>query len=214
MAEPAIQVSLEGSKVVCHLPITRHKGKVRVKRNFKPLATRQEKLKPDDLIEWQISYQKDGKLIELGKILEYSYKLNLITETDIWKLIDYCQKIETFFEEVFDVITEREDKLFLNEFEIFYEKTPMIRKKLKSGCFIIIKYSHRQIAVGFQSMVYIYIPLKNVENYQTLLNRTAKTNEKVKWIPTYDDIEWLVKSFSIASKEHRDDIVKILRNLI
>lgn len=216
MPKPNIQVRLEKDKVVCYLPITQHKGKVRVKRNFKPLATRQKELKPEDLIEWQISYKKNGKLVELGEILEYACKINLLTKNDLNDLKKYCESIENFFDESFDIITEKLDELFLNEFEILYEKAPMIRKKLSSECFIIIKYSHRQKAVGFQSMVYIYIPIKKVKSSinRNLLNRRAQPNEKVKWIPTKNDIEWLVKSFAIASRKHKDDIVKILENFI
>lgn len=44
-------------RVACYLPLTSPTGKVRVKRNGKPLATRQEILTKNDEIEWQIAYR-------------------------------------------------------------------------------------------------------------------------------------------------------------
>ena len=73
------EVRWEEEKIVCFLPITLPTSKVRVKRNDEPIAVRQNELKDDDLLEWQISYYKEGKiLIEAGKMLELACQHNSI----------------------------------------------------------------------------------------------------------------------------------------
>jgi hypothetical protein len=81
------EVKWEDGKIVCLLPITLPTSKVRVKRDDEPIAVRQNNLKEDDLLEWQISYYKEGKiLIEVGKILELAYQYNIFTEEElIWE---------------------------------------------------------------------------------------------------------------------------------
>lgn len=77
------EVRWENGKVVCLLPITLPTSKVRVKRDDEPVSVRQNNLKEDDLLEWQISYYKDEKiLIEVGKMLELSYQHRIIARDD------------------------------------------------------------------------------------------------------------------------------------
>jgi hypothetical protein len=78
------EVKWEDEKIVCLLPITLPTSKVRVKRDDEPIAVRQNELKEDDLLEWQISYYKEGKiLIEVGKMLELAYPHNIFTEEEL-----------------------------------------------------------------------------------------------------------------------------------
>ena len=78
------KVRWEDRKIVCELPITLPTSKVRIKRNDEPIAVRQNNLKEDDLLEWQISYYKEGKiLIEVGKMLELAYQHGIVTKEEL-----------------------------------------------------------------------------------------------------------------------------------
>ncbi|MGQ9462684.1 MAG: hypothetical protein ACUVTP_07985 [Candidatus Fervidibacter sp.] len=66
-------------RIVCYPPLTSPTGKVRVKRNGKPLATRQEIFTENDEIEWQIAYRdQTGQFVELGQILWLGRKHGVI----------------------------------------------------------------------------------------------------------------------------------------
>jgi len=202
-----ISISWNESKRVieCKLPITKHTSKVRVKREgVYPIATKKEILTDQDYIEWQISYIKKDELIEFGKILSIAYNRGVVTKGDILSLVERFKDIKTFEEtyEIFRSITEEKFK----DFKVIYEKIPILRYELKDGCYIDIALRHKQRAIGYQAMIYIYIPLKNVQ--PKLVGRSAQPKEEVTWLPKREHILGLLKSFLIASRKHRDDIVK------
>ncbi len=212
------EVRWEEEKIVCLLPITLPTSKVRVKRNDEPIAVRQNELKDDDLLEWQISYYKEGKvLIEAGKMLELSYKRNILTKGELEELKEYIEKIPKLFDESFEIIKEEMGKEFLGEFQIIFRHVPIIHKELDNGCFIEAELKHKQRAVGYQPMLYIFIPVKNVitEGFtDPLSGRSAKLKEIVKWFPTKKDVEGTIKTFAVLSQKHRDDIIEIITRIL
>jgi hypothetical protein len=178
------EVKWEDGKIVCLLPITLPTSKVRVKRNDEPLSVRQNNLKENDLLEWQISYYKEGKiLIEVGKMLELAFQHRIITEEELEKLKDYVDKIPKVFDEDFEITKEKTDKNFLGEFKVIFRHVPIIRKDLDNGCFIEVELKHKQRAVGYQPMLYIFIPVKNViadDSLSSLIGRPAESKEIAK----------------------------------
>lgn len=144
------EVGWEDGRIVCELPITLPTSKVRVKRNDEPIAVRQNNLKEDDLLEWQISYYKEGKiLIEVGKMLELAYQCGIVTKEELEKLEDYIDKVPKVFDEDFEITKEEIDKKFLGEFKIIFRHVPIIRKELDNGCFIEAELKYKQRAVGY-----------------------------------------------------------------
>jgi R. len=204
-------------KIVCLLPITLPTSKIRVKRDDEPIAVRQNNLKEDDLLEWQISYYKEGKiLIEVGKILELAFQHRIITKEELEKLKDYVDKIPKVFDEDFEITKEKTDKKFLGEFKVIFRHVPIIRKDLDNGCFIEVELKHKQRAVGYQPMLYIFIPVKNViadDSFGSLIGRPAESKEIAKWFPTKNDILGTIKTFAVLSQKHRADIVEIIERM-
>jgi hypothetical protein len=210
------EVRWENNKIVCLLFVTLPTSKVRVKRNDSPLAVRQTTLRDDDLLEWQISYYKEGKvLIEVEKMLELAYRHNILTKEELKKLKVYAQNVPELFAEKTEICKERTDKKFLKEFEIIFRRVPIIRKELRNNCFVEAELKHKQRAVGYQPMLYIFIPVENVlSNKGVLSGRRAEAKEFVRWYPTKDDIEGTIKTFAVLSKTHNSDIIEIIDTIL
>jgi len=187
MANNQCEIKFEGGKIVCLLPITLPTSKVRVKRNDEPFAVRQASLKEDDLIEWQISYyDRDRNLVEIGLMLKIGYENGLFSRADLESLKNFAENVRNFFSETFDIEKLNTEDLFLNEFEVLYRKVPIIHKDLTNGCFVEGELKHKQRAVGYQPMLYIFIPIRNVisaTDKQPIIGRTAHSKEIVCGFP-------------------------------
>ena len=208
------EVLFENGEIICSLPITAHTSKIRVKRNGEPLATRQKELEGTDLIEWQISYYKpdtDKEFYEIAEMLKTAYKKGIISASELNDLKRHVKSIkETFFEKFHFKIIETKENFY--DFAVLLRQSPLIRKILSNGSILEIEIRHKQRAVGFQSMFYLFIPLKNVvtTDGSELLGRPANSKERVLWKPNKTDIIETIKAFSIASKDHLRDIKDIL----
>jgi len=211
------EIIFRNGKILCFLPITAHTSKIRVKRNGKPLATRREKLRENDLIEWQISYYKPGikrELGEIGLMLKIAYENGIISKEELKNLKEYVKNVKKTFFESYSIQVERLKEKF-HEFTVLFRKFPVLHKDFTDGCFLEIEIKHKQRAIGFQPMVYIYIPIKNVvpEDGSILVGRKAKSKERVIWKPNNKHIIETIKSFAIASKAHLGDIKEILNQI-
>lgn len=218
MANNQCEIQFEKGKIICLLPITLPTSKIRIKRNDSPLAVRQVVLENDDLIEWQISYyDQNRKLVEIGEMLKLAYKNNLILRKDLNALRQYAESVREFFAESFSIEKLPTSNNFLNEFQVLFRKVPIIHRDLTNGCFVESELKHKQRAVGYQPMLYIFIPMKNVVSRidgLPIIKRTAHANEIALWSPTMEDIKGTIKTFSVLSKMHNQDIREILTNLL
>lgn len=218
MANNQCEIKFEEGKIVCLLPITLPTSKVRVKRDDEPLAVRRVPLEGDDLIEWQISYYDKGrKLIEIGLMLKIGYENGLFSRTDLESLKEFAENVAHFFSGTFDIKKLNTQDLFLNEFEVLYREVPIIHKYLTNGCFVEGELKHKQRAIGYQPMLYILIPVKNVVSIidkQPIIGRSAYQKEIVLWFPSLEDITGTIKTFSVLSPRHNQDIREILVNLL
>ncbi len=220
MASVEASVSFENGKIVIGLPITRPTSKIRVKKIEKgvgvPVSTRQEPFPVgealrDYYIEWQISYAKDGCYdYELSRIVRLAHKCSILTDKDIDELLKFADDVKSYLEDRGIKRESTEDELY--GFNIYEDVYPVAKKELSSGEFIEIVLKHKQRAVGYQSMVYVCIPLTNVE--PNLAGRIARRNEVVKYEVPLDLMKELLRAFIIASETHKDDIVKFLRSII
>jgi len=207
----------KNSFFLCEIPITSPTSKVRVKRitinqgkeEIQPIAVRKEKISTNDYIEWQISYLNDGSLIEFGYLLKNLYENNIITNTEICDIIKKFKGSKTFEEEY--SIGRELNKKYL-DFEVLYEKTPIFRLKSKNEIFMDIILRHKQRAVGYQPMIYIYIPVNKVNSSSPLIDRVAYSKETIYWKPEKEHILDLLKAFFMASQKHRSDILNIIKD--
>lgn len=215
------EVRWEDNKIICYLAITLPTSKIRTKRNDNPVAVCQTILKEDDILEWQISYgskDKEGKiktLIEAGVMLQLSYKHSIFTRDEIEKIKRFAENVPELFAEKFGIVKEPTLGKFLNEYEIIFRHVPVIHKALENNCFVGAELKHKQRAVGYQPMLYIFIPIKNVISpVGSLIGREAKSKEIVEWSPTKNDIESLIKTFAVLSKSHNRDIIEIVNTIV
>lgn len=212
---------LVDSEVVCKLPITLPTSKVRVKRitrvnnieEIEPVPSRSEVLTVNDYIEWQISYVFNNNLIEFGLILKEFYINEYLKEDEICDILRKIGATPTF-EENYRIQKNMKDFSQLGEFMLIHEKTPILRLPMHDGSFIDIVLRHKQRAVGYQAMVYIYIPInsESLKPVEPLLGRKAFRGETVMWYPRKEHVSGLLKAFLIASLKHRKDIENILMN--
>lgn len=215
----------DGDKVKCELPITQPTSKVRIKRIIRknnmeeivPIPSRKTILGKDDYIEWQISYLYDGNLIEFGIMLKEFFSNGYLTSNEICSVLRSVECVKTF-EESFNIQRDVGSVAKLGEFLLIHEKTPILRLIMSDGCFIDIVLRHKQKAVGYQAMVYIYIPMSSkdlipINSNKSLLGRQAREKERVLWFPKKEHVVGLLKAFLIASSNHRRDIKDILNKL-
>jgi hypothetical protein len=203
-------------KVWCILPITLPTSKFRLKRNgIEPIAPRKTTITDKDYIEWQISYKNpNGGLIEFGKIFQKAYDNDIISNREIKRVLRRYKNLDTFDKKF--MIQRKIEGAEYYKFKVIQEIVPILRlDNLTDDYYIDIVLKHKQKAVGYQAMVFLFIPCKAVIslNKTRLIDRKAFQNEKVKVFFNKDCILGLLKAFLIASETHRKDILDILNSL-
>lgn len=231
-----VKIYEESGGIVLELPLTKPTGKVRVKRRTKnfgvPVATRREELLEKDYVEWQISYAteeasetavesirlSDGRIgFELAKILCEAKRLGILREKDFNEMKEFAKSVrDKTIEEKEEIVRIRVGEEVAGGFVRFEEKVPVFVKEADKY-FIEIVLRHKQKAVGFQSMVYLCIWLKNMENSEgnPPIGRPARSREHVKFkITDGNIIKDVVKAFAIASRKHNQDISEIVEQVL
>ena len=122
----------------------------------------------------------------------------------------FAEKVTSYLENI--KIIRRDAGKNLYGFNIYEDVYPVAKKEFSSGEFIEIVLKHKQRAIGYQSMVYVCIPLTKVK--PSLANRTANCNETVKYEISSELIKELLKAFIIASESHKNDIINFLSNIL
>lgn len=206
-----VKVEFKGGQLLCHLPLTKPTGKVRVRRGLSPLPTRQEPLKGGDFVEWQISYfGPQGELVELGALLKLALKHGLIERGRLLCLKGQAEKVDSFFDERWAIEEERGRESFWG-YEVLHRKHPLLRKEV-GGISIEIELRHKQRAVGYQPMLFLLIPVGQLK--PSPVGRTAKPNEVAEWAVEVDILLEVVRGFAIASRGHRKDMLELLGKLV
>ncbi|MCS7224457.1 MAG: R.Pab1 family restriction endonuclease [Armatimonadetes bacterium] len=202
----------EQNRLICKLPLTTPTGKVRVKRNDQPIATRQIALEPNDLVEWQIAYRDHyGNPIELGLLLLLGYQQSLFLRDELTLLRQSVERQEVFWEEVASVTIETTSNEFAG-FRLLWRKHPVLVQSA-DGASVRIEVRHRQRGVGFQAMVYVFVPLRNCLP-RDLVGRPARPREQAIWSPPVSLIVTLVRAFAIGSRSHKNDMVTLLTGIL
>ena len=229
MSNPKIYI--EGDSIVIELPLTTPKGKIRVKRRINnfgySIATRSTPFQENDYVEWQISYASNegnlnfikfpnGKLgYELAEIMCYAKKSGILDQKEFTKLLEFVEDVEQTIEES-ERLTRFPTEIEIHGFKRFEEKIPVFVKNCKDY-FVEIALRHKQKAIGYQSMVFLCIWIKNLESEESLIGRTANIREFAKFRITKDNkeiIEDVVKAFAIASEQHNNDMKVLLKEVL
>jgi hypothetical protein len=224
------------------LPLTDVTGKVRVKARTAegfgvPLAPSKTELGAPHYLEWQIGYDipttnspslvpeirftHDGQLKyghELAKIIFEALRLGLLSRSDLESELNKLKKIPASdFEESravqVEVSTNNADG-----FQSAVERLPQFTKTDARGS-VQIQLKQKQRAVGYQAMVYVCLPLSEVlaMDGNPRPAGKAKARETVYFDFRSGDGALLldiIHAFGLASKQHNDDIQKILEAIL
>ncbi len=126
------------------------------------------------------------------------------------ELIEFVENVGETIEESENIGREPTGEEFYG-FKRFEEKVPVFIKSDREY-FVEIALKHKQKAVGYQSMVFLCIWVKNLEG--NLIGRTARPKEFAKFRITKKNgkiVEDVVKAFAIASKQHNEDMRVLLK---
>jgi hypothetical protein len=167
------------------------------------------------------SNDKEKALYELSEFLYYFYKWNIITKKQLQEIINFIKNIDD--DRLIDRNTNysilrsnfKEISLFGIEFLQAEIKYPLLVHKFKNYDIITeIVIKEKQRAVGIMPMLYLCFPITELKSKTILLNRTAKTKEYATFILDKNNIDLLlelIKIFGILSKNHKHDILEILK---
>ncbi len=205
------------------------------------VAPKQTVLDKSCYLEWQIGYDTPDKTAptvaegvvfqrkgetkygyELAEILQEALTLKLITPDTIRELRKSiaAQRNSTLEGKKGSAIQRAHalDVPLPAGFEKLVEETPMYRQDTPHGS-IELQIKQRQRAVGTQVMIYVCIPMDKVlrPNGTPRPPGKAKTRETVLYRFDAERITFLtdiVRAFGIASRQHNDDVTRILGLLI
>lgn len=210
MASPIeVRWDERAQRIVCRLPLTQPTGKVRVRRGREVVAARREPLRPDDVLEWQIAYRDEaGRPVELGQMLRLARQGGLVGEERWQAWREWVEAQDEFCDERFAIFEEPTDQEF-HGFRLRWRRGPVLSQETSGGETVEIEIRPRQRAVGFQAMVYLLVPLRNCHP-EDLIGRPARPKEHAEWSPSLEVLELLVRAFALASRTHREDMIRIL----
>jgi hypothetical protein len=208
-----------------------------------PVAPTRTKLDETCYIEWQISYdttdlshwsavpairfQRDARTkygCELSKLLAESLRLGLLSEAQL-------RTLRAELDDLREVTLEEHEKMAIAPdgskaggqglpagFSRYIERVPVVQKETEHGR-VEIRLKQKQRAVGYQAMVYACIPLAQWSRPGGALRGPgpARSKETVTVRFTKDNVGYLldlVRAFGVASREHNDDLGKILDALL
>jgi hypothetical protein len=237
-----ILVEPAAGAVEARLPLTDVSGPARVKRKDASgigvsIAPTKTTLDESCYLEWQISYdttnpqhwsavrairfEREGRTkygCELSKLISEARTLGLLSDTQLRAVREELNALrEVTLEEKERLVVEPDAATAAaarlpNGFERHVVKTPAIHKMTPHGR-IEIQLKPKQRAVGYQAMVYACIPFTRWERAAG----PARSKETVRIRFTGENADYLldlVRAFGLASREHNDDLGKILDALL
>lgn len=246
MANPQMKFRVLDDSVDIFVPLTSQgKFRCKVRDDFQKygsgIAPKTTKIPRNAYIEWQIGYDcklDDNKKIttlkhlvftgakgikknpyELSEILYNLCKLKLISKNEIDLLIDYINKMHDFLKDIFEIQSEAQKKVKINDEEFFKSVITLPTfNKTNSSCGITseITIQKQQYATGIQPMLYINIPVSEFENGNNIIGNTSLVEKygvlKINKSKT-DVIKNIFMCFGMCSTAHHHDVLEIL-NLI
>ncbi|MCD6501375.1 R.Pab1 family restriction endonuclease [bacterium] len=241
-----MKINIKDNKIIVDLPITTPTGEVRVKRPLEgfapePVACRSKDIDENDYLEWQIGYDTDNlnepsiikkPPIQKKKGTRYGYeltrliiegkKLGLITEEEIAELKDLISADFNGVQEAERI----ELKQISNSTPDIGEKFGFTRHQLITPDYIKkgtkysveIKISHKQRAVGNQSMIFLNLPVRfcTARDGSPIFGRIAEIKEEIQYRIDSTNRKLIFDTtlaFVVGSKAHRNDIGLIFRTL-
>jgi hypothetical protein len=231
------------NSVRVRLPLTDVTGKVRVKETAPggfglPVAPSQTVLGKKHYLEWQIGYDtpttnsptlvpqikftRKGETKyghELSKILFECVRIGLISTNEIADELALLKKDSTgTFEESRAVEVEVNTNQTVEGFQSAVQKVPQFTKTTAHGS-VQIQLKQKQRAVGYQAMIYVCLPMREVLAMDGAPRKPAKASSKETVLYEFNAgnttfLMDIVHAFGIASQQHNEDIQKILGKIL
>ena len=194
-------------------------------------------------LEWQIGYdtrdtdapnvvkevrfERRGETkygTELTKILVESLRLGLLTPADLQRELDRLAKLaDTTLEEHESITVEKspakpDGGLLPDGFLRWTQKVPRFVRETETG-FVQIQLKPRQRGVGNQAMIYVCLPMPALRTADGSPRPAgpARTKETAWYHFDKTNIAFLldiVRAFGMASRQHNEDLTKILGKII
>jgi hypothetical protein len=202
-----------------------------------PIAPRQSQLDARCYLEWQIGYdtpdphaatvapgivfQRRGETKyghELSAILLDARKAGLLSDAKLRDTRDFLEKHRRISFEDSEKIsleqTSRAPASLPPGFEGRVEKVPAYIKRTPAGS-IELTLRHKQRAVGYQAMLYVCLPIDKVlqPNGAPRPDGPAHAKEVVLYRFDRGRMDFLldiVRAFGMASRQHNEDLTKII----
>ena len=244
--EPDYRQVLILAKTNCvqvRLPLTDVTGKVRVKEMTAdgfglPVAPSKTVLGGKHYLEWQIGYDtpdaNDVSVVpeikftrkgetkyghELSKILFEAVRLGLVSTNELAKELALLKKNSTgTFQESRAVEVEVSTNKTSDGFQSAVQKTPQFIKTTPHGS-VQIQLKPKQRAVGYQAMIYVCLPMNEVQAMDNSPRQPAKAKSKETVLYEFNTsnaafLMDIVHAFGMASQQHNEDIQKILGKIL
>lgn len=238
-----VLIFTNGAAVRVRLPLTDVTGKVRVKEKSSdgfglPVAPSKTALGQAHYLEWQIGYdspstnspsvvpqinfQRNGETKyghELSNIIFEAVRLGLLSTNDLAGEMAALKKIPArAFEENQSVQIEVSTNALADGFQSTIQRLPQFTKSAPHG-WVQIQLKQKQRAVGYQAMVYVCLPLKEVLAMDGTPRTTgpAKSKETVLYDFNREKTAFLldiIHAFGLASQQHNADMQQILGRIL
>jgi R.Pab1 restriction endonuclease len=162
----------------------------------------------------------DRYIYELSDLLIEIIRKGFVNLNQIEKLLKEIQNEEKFIEDELEVCRTQPKEYKFGKWTFLAStiKHPLLIYEVRGLILkieIIIK--EKQKAIGIQPMLYLCIPIKLVEEYSEIENKLAETNQKVTYLITKNNFQFVIETiriFAILSKKHQRDVVNILRTIL
>ncbi len=238
-----VLISSTTNAIRVRLPLTDVTGKVRVKElstnGFgQPVAPLKVALDQNFYLEWQIGYdtpntnspsvvpaiqfQRNGETKyghEFSKIIFDAVRLGLISTNKLANELRSLKKIGTFDLEKDEAMQlEKDTNRATDGFQREIQLVPQFSLVTPDGS-VQIQLKQKQRAVGFQSMIYVCLPLNKVLTMDGSPRPVgkAKSKETVYYDFTKGNAELIldiIHAFGMASQQHNADMQQILGKIL
>lgn len=155
-------------------------------------------------------------LNELSDLLRIAYTNDIVTKKDLDNLMKFASDVKETIDEKYGIEREQSrDKEHFYGFYLFYEKYPLFIKNINETFFVEIIRKHMQYAMGYQNMIYLCINAKDIKDLsgKTILGRKADELTGITCSIGKDALVETSKAFIIASQDHRNDMLDILKTI-
>ena len=155
-------------------------------------------------------------LNELSDLLRIAYTNDIVTKKDLDDLMKFANDIKETIDEKYGIEREQSSgKEHFHGFYLFHEKYPLLIKNINETFFVEIIRKHMQYAMGYQNMIYLCVNAKNIKDLdgKSILGKKADELVGITCSIGKDTLLETSKAFIIASQDHRNDMLDILKTI-